>query len=58
MIRQVSVSLMILGLSYAPQGRAQKPAFEVASIKPNHSGTGNVMLRIEPEGGCRRVTSR
>ncbi len=50
MIRQVSVSLMILGLSYAPQGRAQKPAFEVASIKPNHSGTGNVMLRIEPGG--------
>src|SRR5262245_5172759 len=32
----------------APQGGAAAPAFEVASIKPNNSGDGRVMLGNQP----------
>ena len=34
----------------APQTSAAGPAFEVASIKPNNSGDGRVMLGIQPGG--------
>ena len=34
----------------APQAPANGPAFEVASIKPNNSGDGTVMLQQQPGG--------
>src|SRR5580658_1937427 len=47
---------IVFGLMNAPQSRAQSPAaastprasFDVASIKPNHSGTGLFRMRAEP----------
>ncbi len=34
----------------APQTSAAGPAFEVASIKPNNSGDGRVMINMQPGG--------
>jgi uncharacterized protein (TIGR03435 family) len=34
----------------APQASAAGPAFEVASIKPNNSGDGRVMIGLQPGG--------
>ena len=45
--------ICLLALGVAPlvaQGGAQAPQFEVASIKPNKSGDGRVMLGIQPGG--------
>jgi bla regulator protein BlaR1 len=41
-----------VGLMNAPQGRAQsqRPSFEVASIKPNKSADGRVMIMNRPGG--------
>ena len=48
---------IVIGLMNAPGSRAQsqadaasKPAFEVASIKPDKSGSGQVMFRMAPGG--------
>jgi uncharacterized protein (TIGR03435 family) len=50
---------LIFGLIYATQGRgetqaedaaAKLPAFEVASIKPDKSGTPMIMFRLTPDG--------
>ena len=35
-------------IAQAPQAQAAAPAFEVASIKPNNSGDGRVMLQNQP----------
>jgi bla regulator protein BlaR1 len=36
------------GVALAAQAPADPPAFEVASIKPNNSGDGRVMMQMQP----------
>jgi uncharacterized protein (TIGR03435 family) len=51
-IRAVALVASIAGgaalAAQAPQPPADPPAFEVASIKPNNSGDGRVMMQMQP----------
>jgi uncharacterized protein (TIGR03435 family) len=49
MTRQFAMLPLAAALAVLSQGRAQSPAFEVVSIKPNHAGQG-VMMRRSPGG--------
>jgi uncharacterized protein (TIGR03435 family) len=56
-----SVALLLTGFASLPQTNAQSPAprpeFEVASVKPNTSGTNMVRIMAPPNGGRLTVTN-
>jgi len=57
----VPLALLLTGFAATPQTRAQtptpRPEFEVASVKPNTSGTNMVRIMAPPNGGRLTVTN-
>ena len=52
-LRTVTVALVVLAVAAgarAQSGDAQRPRFEVVSVKPNKSGEGVIQFQIQPGG--------